>query len=347
MSAKSAAKKLDAATRVCVLKGAERVLQRQHLDSLAVALEEAHGQVERITLEGDSAGLADVLDELRSYGLMQQYKLVVVNDAQGFVTTHRQALERYVAEPVDHGTLVLCCDTWRASKLDKLIGKVGCLVECKPLTAAGAAKWLIGRAKTTHKRSLTPQGAGAMVDRLGCDLALLDSNLAKLALIAGEGAPLDGPLVEQVCGRSSEEQAWVVQEAVLQAFSGNAGPAITKVHELVELARQPEVMVSYFVVDLVRKLVLATGMKKQGVPEQQIAGELKLWGPRRATFMSALRKLDGPAAGRLLNSLLAGDVAAKTGRGTIAGNLECFCAALADEFSGPSRQPQAAFARGR
>jgi len=330
----------DARARVCVLHGPEAMLKRQHLERLKGSLESAYGEVEVVQFDGKSVGLAQVLDELRSFGLMQQYKLVVVDEAEGFISAHRSVLERYAQSPVDHATLVLRSGRWHRGKLDQLIQKVGWLVKCEPMSAAGAKAWLIDRAKTVHGRRIDSQAAAMMVDRLGRgDLLRLDTELSKLALMVDKDQPIGVEMVVAVVARGSEDQAWVVQEAIMEALGsasrrqagggGASGGAIDKVHELVDVAGQPEVMVSYFVADLFRKLQLAVMMKRQGMTDRQIGGELKLWGPRLSAFMGVLRGLDDLSAAVLLDKIINLDMRAKSGRGNPVRNLECFFAGMA------------------
>src|SRR5690606_8797359 len=97
---------VDAETRICVIYGEDEMLKRQTLEQLRAALIAKHNDVEPLVFDGQSSPLADVLDELRSYGLMQQHKIVIVDDADVFVSAHREALERYAQNPVDNGVLV-------------------------------------------------------------------------------------------------------------------------------------------------------------------------------------------------------------------------------------------------
>ncbi|MEZ6189672.1 MAG: hypothetical protein R3C45_00090 [Phycisphaerales bacterium] len=113
--------------------------------------------------------------------------------------------------------------------------------------------------------------------------------------------------------------------------SRSAGAAIGKVRELIDLAGQAEVLVMYFVADLVRKLNLAALMKRSGVPESEIARELKLWGPRQQLFMGVLRRLNPDALGGMFDTVLEADRRSKSGLGNPLRNLECFCIRLADE----------------
>lgn len=332
---------LDASIRMLILCGAEPMQKEQAYNQLKAALEKEHGSIEVFKFDGARTPLAEVFDELRTFSLMQSYKVVVVDDADQFVKEHREALQRYAEAPVDNATLVLRSINWNSPKLDKLVAKVGAKIKAEPLSAAAAKKWVVDRAKKNHQRTIKPQAAQMLIDRMGTGLMRLDSELAKLALLVDEKEPIGPDLIETVAGRSSDEKAWVVQEAVLQAaMSGGppgssgklqGGAAIEKVHELVDLSGQPEVLVMYFVADLTRKLFLASQMKRQGMNEGQIARAMKLWPRERATlFMDMMRRLDGDSAGRLFDRVIDADRRSKSGYGNAMRNLECFCAALAD-----------------
>ncbi len=318
-------------TRICVLHGPEQWLKSRYLQDLRKALDTAHGETETFSFDGNTASLANALDELRSYALMQHHKIVLIDNAQEFVKEHRKALERYAEAPVDHATLVLRSDTWNKGTLDKLIATVGAVVKCEPLKPAAAKSWLVKRCQAEHGKTIEPAAASLLVDRLGPDLMTLDSELAKLSLMVQPGEPIIRGLVEQVVGKSSDEKAWEVQEAVLTGLSSHSsGQAIAKVRELIDLAGQAEVLVMYFVADLVRKLNVAVLMKQSGAPDSVIAKELKLWGPRLQLFMDVLRRLDPEWLAATFDDVLEADRRSKSGLGNSQRNLECFCVRLAD-----------------
>lgn len=334
-SAAAASGSIDASTRILVLHGKEAFLKKEHLDTLRTAIKDAHGDAEMFHFDGERATLAEVFDELRSYALMVSYKIVVVDQADEFVKNHREALERYAQNPVDHATLVLRSYTWNRGKLDALVAKVGALIKCEQLSPAEAKSWAIKRASQEHKVKLTPDAAAALVSRLGSHLMELDTELAKLALMVDKGGAIDLDLVNQTVGKGSDEQAWAVQEAVLDALGtpgpAAAGKAIEKIHEIIDLAGHPEVLVSYFVADLTRKLFLAHTMKRQGMPESQISRTLKLWPPERATlFMNAMRRFSPRQTAAMFDRMVRYDGRAKSGLGEPLRNLECFCAQLVD-----------------
>lgn len=329
---KSKAPALGPDTRICALHGPEQWLKFRYLQDLRKALDTAHGETETFSFNGETATLADVLDELRSYALMQHHKIVLLDSADAFLKKeeYRRAMERYAQNPVDHATLVMRSDTWHPGKIDKLIAKVGCVVKCEPLKPAEVKSWLVKRCQSEHGRTLAPAAAALLVDRLGPALMPLDSELAKLALLVKPDEPIDRALIEQVVGKSSDEKAWEVQQAVLTSLlTHSPGAAIGKVRELIELAGHPEVLVVYAVADLVRKLNVAHQMKQQGVSEYEITRSLILWNVKEP-FMGVLRRVNPEAMGSMFDGVLEADRRSKSGLGNPLRNLECFCVRLAD-----------------
>ena len=334
------------------------MLKRQHAEALRVALASRHGQVESISFDGKTASLADVLDELRSFGLMQQYKLVFVDDADKFVSSHRAALERYAQALVDQATLVLRCDRWNKGKLDRLIEQFGCLISCEKMTASAAKAWLIQRAQEVHQIKLSAPIASRLVERMGSDLMTLDNELGKLALFATPDGMIDPKLLSALTGKTSDEKAWAVQEAILhclatstrsgrqvattrQVFSSSrshtpragagvtaVGQAIEKIHELVDLSGEAEVFVAYCIADLLRKLHLGTVLQEQGASTQQIGRRLRLWGRSQTLFYDVIRQMDSEKSAEVVDTIINRDVKAKSGVGQAVRHLECFCTSL-------------------
>jgi len=326
------AAKIDASTRILVLHGKEQMLKRLYLQQLRDAMEQTEGEVDSFTFDGRSAELAAVLDELRGYSLMQSYKLVIVDDADTFVKTNRQALERYAQQPVDHATLVMRAAMWNKGNLDKEIAKVGAIIKCDPPKENDAVTWVKNRAKQTRGRSLNHDAAGLMVERLGTDLSLLDSELGKLALLGEAGAPIQRADVEAMVGRSSDEQAYAAQEALLSAMqSGSSEQALRTVRELIELAGQPETLVMYFACDLFRKLTSGASLKQAGWGEKEIAKQLRLPFPIQRSFFNALKGVDQRTLRSLFDQALQFDSRSKSGLGDAKPNLERFCVAAVEQ----------------
>ena len=321
----------DADTRILAPHGPDDVRRRDALTQLHSAMETAFGLVDLLCLDGQSCQLYEVFDELRSFGLMQQYKIVIVDNADSFITTHRSAIEHYAAKPVAHATLVLRCARWYKGNLDKLINKFGCIIKCEPYTPQQIMPRLIEYAQEKNNRCLSSPAATLLIERMGAHMLALQNEVDKLSMLVGDGGAIEPALIEQVVARSSDEQAWVVQEAILEGL-GRRGVSIRKIHELVDLSQQAEGLVAYCVADLIRKLHLGLMLKKQGAPAGQIAKEMKLWGPRLTVFMTALTRINEQQIGTLLSRVVQADRRAKSGFGKSLRNIECFCALLDDEL---------------
>lgn len=329
--ARTATVTLDASVRICVFHGHDQMIQRLRLEQLQRALEKEHDAVQITILDGRTVALAEVFDELRGYSLLAPYKLIVVDAADEFIKNHREAMQRYAAEPVDHATLVLRGPKWHKGNLDKLIARVGAVIKCDVPSVREARQWLIARATAEYRLSLDLPLASELVDRLGPDLMKLDSELAKLAVCAGPDGKIGRQWIEQLVGRSSDEQAWTVQETILQLIkTADAAPALAQVHEMVQIAGQPALLVLYFVADLLRKLSVAAAMQRASTPPEVIAQQLRLWGSRQKLFFDALDRLGHHRIDREFTRIVDLDRRAKSGLGDHRKNLECFCVNLAD-----------------
>ncbi len=323
----------SADTRIAILYGSEEMRKREAIEALRATLEAVHGSLEILTYDGKSAALSDVLDELRTFSLMQTFKIVIVDDADQFVMNHREAMERYAAAPVDTATLVLRSIKWNKGNLDKLVAKVGFVEKCEPMQHGEVKDWILRRAKIHHQTKLELQAADLLIERMGTEIALIDGELGKLAVLAGEGNPITAKLVEQVVGRSSEEEAWSIQEAILNTISGGgAKPSIEMLHELVDLSGQPDVLVAYFTADIIRKLYLGMRLKQQGMNDFAIGRELRIWPQeRQQVFTKALRAVSPSKLAELFDRIVELDVRAKSGQGDAVRNLEGFCALVGDK----------------
>lgn len=318
--------------RIVVLHGQEHFLEREYLNQLHEALgRESVAEVEALHVEGKTAELAEVLDELRSFGLMQQHKMVVVDDADPFITAHRQSLERYAEQPVQMATLVLRAGTWNSGwKLHKLIQKVGKAVKCEPVRPEQAQRWLVKRAEHHHEHPIRSDAAALLVERLGPDLYQLDTELSKLAVAAPSDQPIAREQVERLVGRASDEKPWEIQNALL---TGRPEQSIAKLHELIELAEIPKEVVSYFIAGLIRKLHHASMMLRQGAPASAVCKQLKVWPrERQQPFLQAARGLGPAGSAHLLGLLVEMDRRGKSGYGEHVRNLERWCIQFCEQL---------------
>jgi DNA polymerase III delta subunit len=303
--------------RVVVLHGKDAFLRLERGRRLESLLEERFGGVDRTDLDGTQAALSDVLDGLRTPGLFAPHKLLVLENAEAFMGAEdrRRAMEGYAQAPCADATLLMrSAGGWRPGNFDKLVAKVGAVIKCESPSSDEAVAWCIARTRKRHEADMEPAAAELLVERIGCDLGRLDSELGKLAAAAlrpgGGAAKVTRAIVQEFTGLSREEQAWEIQGPVVQ---GDAAGALRKLDELLRVSRVPEVMIGWSLVDLARKVHDASCLLAQGEGEGSVAKTLKLWGPSASSVVRAGRRLKPHAAATLFRTAVETDRATKNG----------------------------------
>src|SRR5688572_8362517 len=196
---------------VYALVGDDSFLQLQELARITASVGK---DAQRMDYDGESAQLAEVLDELRCYSMFGGgcAKLVVVRNADAFVTKFRESLEGYVAAPSDSGTLVLRLSSLPSNtRVSKLIAKAGEIVPCEP--PKDLARWAVDRAKSFHKVQLATDAARMLADLIGDDLGRLDTEIAKLAIQSDNGK-ITADTVASNVAFTREREMWDLTNAV-------------------------------------------------------------------------------------------------------------------------------------
>jgi len=236
---------------VCVVFGDESFLKRLALKTLRnQVLDDADAPF--ATFDGESAEWRDVLDELSTVALFGGggKRLAIVEQADGFVTKHRDRLEAYVEKPRSSGVLILEVGTWAGNtRLYKAIDKTGLQIECRaPQRAAGRSKflderriaaWLSHWSETRHGARLNPQAATLLLELVGPEFGILDQDLAKLALFVEPGGVIKPELVRDVVGGWKTKTIWELMDA---ACDGNAGEALLQLDRALQSGEPPQAL---------------------------------------------------------------------------------------------------------
>jgi DNA polymerase III delta subunit len=321
--------------RVAVLHGKDAYLLAEHLKRYRKALDEQFGRLDEFVLDGASVQIATLLDELRSWGLMGGHKLVILENADDFlkVEERRRALERYVEEPMGDASLLLRANAWRPGNLDKMIVKIGgAIIKCEPPDDRRAADFCERRAQKQWGVAIDRPAVELLVERLGPDLARLDTELGKLAAtVCDRPEPrITRADVAAMVGVGREEQAWLIQDALL---TGRPEVALTKLRDLLDVSQAPEQMVIWSMVELARKLHDASRLLRQGDSDQSIRSSLKLWGPAADAILGAARRITPQRAEELFRSAVGIDVGIRRGiTRDVPRRLQSFAVELTEEL---------------
>ncbi len=301
---------------VCAVWGDERLLKQEVLNQLKkCVVGEGDALLGLSSLSGKIAKPAEVFDELATVALFgSARRCVIVEDADEFVKQHRLALEAYVSHPSGHGVLILNVTTWpKTTRLYKRLDQTGLQVECTTPSPAKIKTWLAERAASHHGATLQAGADDALLELLDPDLGLLDQELAKLALLAGQDGTITRGMVHERVGTWRHRTAWDLIDA---AASGNASEALAQLDRLLLAGEHPIAVLAQMGATLRRFAHAARRIEQTGRPASHtvLTRALKESGvPHFATRKAEhqLKQLGRRRAEQLLSWLLAADLALK------------------------------------
>jgi DNA polymerase-3 subunit delta len=248
---------------VYALAGDEDFLKRQVVVALqALVLGQPGESFGLSTHTGDKAVFAAVHDELQTLPFLSPRRLVVVENADPFVTRYRAALEKYVATPAPNGVLVLDVKSWPANtKLARLLPTSATIV-CKVLSGDRLLDWCVQRAAAPYGKQLSAAAAELLVELVGAELGQLDQELAKLAIYVGDTAKIDTDDVDRLVGSSRAESTWKIFDAMA---AGRPADALEILDRLFDQGEEPVRVLGAFSMQL-RRLAQAYRLNQQGRP---------------------------------------------------------------------------------
>jgi DNA polymerase III delta subunit len=307
---------------VAALVGSDTFLQLAALDRLLRLLP---ADATRIDLDGETAQLADVLDEARSFAMFGGGKAVVVRNADDFVKNNREKLEDYVESPSDSAMLVLRLAKLPATqRIYKAIAKVGRIEPCD--APKELAKWIIERGKAAHQLTVAFDAARLLADLIGDDLGRLDNELAKLALTV-EGGAVSAKHVAQSAAFQREREMWDMTNSLA---SGDRAGALRRWREMLRLDSSVEFRAVTWLGMWLESVRKAQPMIRRGDSAATIGQAVRIWQRElQGPFVETARAMGQRGVDRAVDLLAEIDFQSKTGVGNAADNVERFILSLA------------------
>jgi len=301
------------------LIGDDSFLQVQKLGEI---LSSAPKDAQRIDIDGDRADLSDVLDEVRSFAMFGSSKVVVVRDADDFITKFRGQLEDYLEKPSSSATLIFRVGEMRSNtRVYKLISKTGVIEKCEPPKQFELPGWIVARAKSVHQATLSPEAAKLLADRIGADLGRLDNELAKLA-IASDGKKIEVADVSKGVSFQREQEMWDMTNALA---SGNIKDALQRWRQLLQSDSSSEFRAVTWISMWLENVRKALAMKKSGMNSFAIASALRIWPKEmQEPFFKTANALGEKRVAQAIDDLTTIDRKTKTGLGDARDHVERF-----------------------
>ena len=245
---------------VLVVYGAERYLKLEVLKRIPGCGDETEDDVALTRLAGKDAELLSVCDELLTVSMFGDRRVVLIDEADDFVSKNRPGLEKYVAQPSRTSLLVLDVKSWpKNTKLAKATDKIGLNIECGEMKGAALAKWLVKTAKQQHGKNLDSTTAGLVIQLAGDSLGLLLQELEKLVALVGDADTITQEDVTRVVGGWRVQTTWAMLDAIRD---GNVGTAIEFLDKLILNGDAPQKVLGGLTFTF-RKLAEATEIARQ------------------------------------------------------------------------------------
>lgn len=304
---------------LAIIYGNDATLRRWSLETLI-------GTGDWTQFDGDTVRWKDLRDDLATASLFDfdagDKRTLVVRSADKFLTAHRTEVEKYVAAPGNSTRFVLELDSLASNtRIYKAADKSHLLVACgnmtdtkQGVTAATRRKFLTGHVAARHQVKLGSAAADALVEILGDETGMLDTEIAKLALYVDVGGKIEEALVRDIVAGWQGKTVWQITDAIA---SGNAAEALRQLDKLFTggqkaIALLPQISWS------LRRLGMATTLIEQrersGRP-WQFEDILATVGIRRPSEIQAakqqLKTMGRPRALQLLGWLLDADLRLK------------------------------------
>lgn len=263
--------------------------------------------------------LAAVMDDLITLPFLADRRVVLIREADKFISAYREKLEAYLRAPSPTATLVLTArsfpKTTRVSKAAVAGG--GRLVECKKLSGKRVVDFIVDQTGARGKRIAYPV-AQRLAALVGEEQGAIASEIEKLCLYIGDRSEISDTDVSDLVGRTREEKIFAVMDA---AAAGRPADAMRLWQQV--LATDPAAAFRAVggVAFVLRKWLAAHQMLAEGLSIRAIAPKVMMWGRERE--LEALLARVGPSRlKRFLAQLAQMDTQAKLGTRSIGRGVE-------------------------
>jgi DNA polymerase-3 subunit delta len=275
---------------VYALAGDEDFLKRLARDKIiALALGDADPSFAMSVYSGEKLDFSTIRNELDTLPFLASCRVVIVENADPFVTNHRQALEQYATKPSAVGVLVLDVKTFpETTKLAKALPD-SAKIACKAPPPYKLPAWCVDWAKSRHSKKLASDAAELLVELVGTGMGLLDQELGKLASSVGAKPGVTAEDVAKLVGRSKAADVFRIMDAIGE---GQPGEALSILEDLFSEGEDPMAILGPLTAQL-RKLAAVGRLTADGLPlgEAMNAAKVPGWDKARASCEKTLRHL--------------------------------------------------------
>jgi DNA polymerase-3 subunit delta len=307
-------KTLDKQCLIYVIAGKDTPLVDAECDRLLNKLiEPQQRSTGLLNVDADRVAAAEVMDELRTLPFLTTRRVVVLKNADAFISANRELLETYFDGPSPTGVLVMTVSNFDArTRLAKALPRVGRLMSVSQPSAAQLPAKLRQYALDGYAKVLPREASELLIALAGEDLTVLYGEIDKLSVYTAERRSITADDVNALVGHNRLYNAFDVIDSMI---SGDAAQAVDKLRRLFAQDRTAEYTFVGAVAYHVRRMFAAEVLLQKGKPRGLVEKQLRIW-HRPDAFFEQLAKVTLEQTGALLQRLAQADYQIKTGRTT-------------------------------
>jgi len=274
--------------------------------------------------EAEKADGAEVLDELRTLPFLASRRVVLIKEAEPFVTAYAELLEKYLDHPSPTGVLILTVGTWDSRR--RLSKKVAADNRAELIEVGEIKPWhMSGFASTCAQEKgvrLGPGAAELIVELIGNETGRVAAEIDKLIMFKHPAKMITVEDVEELIGASRMFNAF----EVIESLSGqDKGVAFDRLRRMFQASRDAEYTVIGAFAFHFRRLFRCKALIEKGESEQAAMLKTGVKFPKmQEKFIKQIRRFSLRDFGQFLAELGGMDYQAKTGQGDIPSNMEKF-----------------------
>ncbi|QVL32216.1 DNA polymerase III subunit delta [Telmatocola sphagniphila] len=295
-----------------VLHGDEDFLKRQIKQVIVqAAIGDSDPEFAVANYLGEQVEFVAVRNELETLPFLCERRIILIDQADPFVTKFRAQLESLVNRPTKSGILVLDVKSWPSNtRLAKAVPD-DCSLSCKAPPAAKLIPWVVAWAKKEHGRKIDPMAAELLIENAGTQMGLLTQEISKLVSFVGENPQISRDDVEKLVGRSRSANVFKILDAIGE---GDGRTALTILRELFEEGEEPIGILAALGTQI-RRLAQTAYYVNQKLPMEQAMDRANVmkWPQARQSAVKQLKHLGRQRLGQLYNWLVETDLGLKGG----------------------------------
>ena len=306
---------------IYVIQGKDDFLVNKNCQQLTdQLLSEDDKQMGLLAMDPDKTIAAELFDELRTLPFLASKKVVLLKNADKFVTANRELLEKYFDSPSNSGTLIMTVKTWlKTTKLAKKLKSIGQLIAVEEIKKSyQLADFIVNYARENHKKKLSKDLATMIVELTGDDTGRLTSEIDKLATYINDRDKITAEDISAIVGNNRFFDAFNVINAMA---NGNAEQSIGRLRRMFASDKSAEYTVVGAFAYHFRQMFNAKCMLEKGLNIAQVAKECRIWQDKDG-FFRRLKKLRLEQLGKIMSQLARIDHENKTGKTTIRTEME-------------------------